>query len=262
MIFEIENREGLAVVTINRPPVNAVNMEFIAELKELAGRLGADLSVRAVLFRSAVPGKFIAGADLSGVLEDNAEEPLAERLLRWNQEWRAAFNALEGIPVPTFAAISGHCFGGGLEFALCCDYRFMVDDGQAKIGLTETSLGIFPAAGGTFRLPRIVGLARAKDMIYRALRLSAADAKAIGLVHEVWAPAEFEQRALAFAQGLAQGPTRAYREAKAAMHAGLEDTALADQMEAEGFVRAALSEDAMEGFTAFWQKRPPQFKGR
>ncbi|HWI66633.1 MAG TPA: enoyl-CoA hydratase/isomerase family protein, partial [Symbiobacteriaceae bacterium] len=213
MIFTKEMRDGLAVVTINRPPVNAISPEFIYELQELSHSFAQDKDVRAVLFVSAIPGKFIAGADLAGVLQDESGEPLADRLRRLNREWRRAFYGLERIPQPTIAAISGHCLGGGLEFALCCDYRLMVDDEKSHIGLTEVNLGLFPGAGGTVRLPRTIGLAKAREMILRGQKITARQAHAIGLVSEIYAPGEFETKALEFAQVLANGPTLALREA-------------------------------------------------
>jgi enoyl-CoA hydratase len=262
MIFPTDMHNGLAVVTMNRPPVNAISPDFIAELHQLADSLGRNDAVRAVLFRSAIPGRYIAGADLAGVLQEDSEEAMPDRLRRLNREWRRAFYALERIPQPTVAAINGHCLGGGLEFALCCDYRLMIDDDKALVGLTETNVGLFPGAGGTYRLPRIVGLAKAKDMIFRARRLKAHEALAIGLVHQTFGPAEFDEQALAFAAQLAQGPTQALKAAKLAILAGLTDQALSDRLEEDGFVEIAQTADAMEGLTAFWEKRAPQFKGR
>jgi enoyl-CoA hydratase len=262
MIFTKEMQGGLAVITINRPPVNAISPEFIHELQELSQSLSRDNAVRAVLFVSAIPGRFIAGADLAGVLQQESDEPMADRLRRLNKEWRRAFYALERIPHPTVAAVNGHCLGGGLEFALCCDYRLMIDDDKAQIGLTEVNLGLFPGAGGTVRLPRTIGLAKAKEMILQGRKVKAPEALALGLVSATFGPDEFEAKALAYATALANGPTLALREAKAAMMAGLDDPARADQLEEDGFVRVAQSADVVEGLTAFWEKRAPQFKGR
>jgi enoyl-CoA hydratase/carnithine racemase len=160
------------------------------------------------------------------------------------------------------AAISGHALGGGCELALCCDYRLMVDDGRSTIGLTETSLGILPGAGGTQRLPRLVGRARGLQMILEGTRLRAPEALAIGLV-DAAVPAEgFEAAVLEKARSLASMATRALGLAKRAVLEGL-DRPIEEGLRAEmrAFLEVFQTADAAEGMQAFLGKRPAEFRG-
>src|SRR5690625_3474114 len=157
----IERDGGVAAVTLARPPVNALDVDFLNEIHEAIKTVEHDDTVRAVLFRSGIPGIFIAGADLNTFKEEETSAAAMEA-------FHGCFNRMERLPKPTIAAISGHALGGGCEFTLACDFRLMIDDDRSTIGLPEVTLGIFPGAGGTQRLPRIVGPAKALDQIGRA----------------------------------------------------------------------------------------------
>ena len=161
------------------------------------------------------------------------------------------------------AAINGHALGGGCELALACDYRLMIDDSRSTIGQTETSLGLIPGAGGTQRLPRLVGRTRATEMIFESIRLKAPEAAAIGLINAALPADGFHDAALARARRLAQAAPIALRLAKEALLAGLERSpGKGYEVEAENFGKAAMTEDAMVGIMSFVSKQQPDFKGK
>jgi enoyl-CoA hydratase/carnithine racemase len=161
------------------------------------------------------------------------------------------------------AAINGHALGGGCELALVCDYRLMIDDGRSTIGQTEPNVGLIPGAGGTQRLPRVVGRARATEMIFESLRLKAPEAAAIGLITAAIPADGFQEAALARARKLAQAAPIALRLAKEALLAGLERSpGKGFEVEAENFGKAAMTEDAMIGIMSFVAKQQPEFKGK
>jgi enoyl-CoA hydratase/carnithine racemase len=176
---------------------------------------------------------------------------------------QAAFSQVEHFPKPLIAAINGHALGGGCELALVCDYRLMIDDGRSTIGLTETSLGLIPGAGGTQRLPRLIGQAKATEMIFEAVRLKAPEALRIGLVNAAISPDGFEQAVAERAQKLARSAPVALRLAKEAIIAGMERApGKAYEVEAENFGRTAMTEDAAIGIMSFVSKQPPEFSGK
>ena len=172
------------------------------------------------------------------------------------------FNAIERCPKPVIAAINGHALGGGSELTLCCDFRIMVEDGRSRIGQTESSLGIIPGAGGTQRLPRLIGKARAMRFLIESTRLSAQEAQAVGWVDRAVPPAEFQAAVDELAGRLAKAATFAIAMIKDAVHRGYDlrlDEALA--IESQDFARAALSTDAAIGIMSFLSKQEPEFTG-
>lgn len=254
-LVDVRRDGAVAVVSLNKPPVNALDATFLQEIDAAVASLEHDASVRAVVFRSDIPGIFIAGADIKAFQQPDTTAAAIGA-------FHACFNRIEQLPKPTVAAIGGHALGGGCEFTLACDFRLMIDDDRSLIGLPEVSLGIFPGAGGTQRLPRIVGEARALDIILHGRRLKAAEAMAAGLVNEALPADGFEDAVLAYAQRLAAGPTLALAAAKAqvlkAQNVPLDEGLRA---EADAFLAIMDTDDAREGVQAFIEKRRPTFRG-
>ncbi|MFH1330646.1 MAG: enoyl-CoA hydratase-related protein [Actinomycetota bacterium] len=245
---------AVAVLTLNRPPVNALSVALVADLEQAVAR-AADPAVRAVVITGSP--HFAAGADineLKAAASGSDDTPLAGRL-------SAALLALEALSKPVIAAIRGFALGGGLELALACDFRYLAED--ARVGLPEIKLGIFPGAGGTQRLPRLVGLGKARELIYTGRHLKADEALVIGLADQVVPAESLAAAAVEFAAALAKGATVALGAAKQAINAtlGLEmEAGLA--VEAAGFTTCLGTEDAQEGLAAFLEKREAGFKGR
>ena len=253
--ISVAREGGIATVTMNRPPVNAIAPDLLQEFDAALAELGGDRSVRVIVVASAIPRYFMAGADIKMMAASTPQG--GEEALR-----TSPFAVVERTPKPVIAAISGHALGGGCELALCCDYRFMVDDGHSTIGLTETSLGLIPGAGGTQRLPRLVGRARGLQMIFEGQRLLAPDALRIGLVDAAVAPEELATAVRAKAEALSNMATHALGNAKRAVLEGFEmDLPDGLRLERELFFDAASSADAAEGLSAFIEKRPAKFTG-
>jgi enoyl-CoA hydratase len=254
----VEREGGVAVVRMNRPKANAISPDFVHGIADAVEELGEDASVRCIVIASALDRFFMAGADIgmmaSGGLGDGAgadRRPFLER-----------FSAPERVAKPVIAAVGGHALGGGCELALCCDYRLMIDDGRSTIGLTETSLGIIPGAGGTQRLPRLVGRARGLHMILEASRLRAPEALAVGLVDAALPAEGFETAVLDRARSLAAMATRALGLAKLAVLEGLDMTLTEGlRREQTAFLEVFQTADAAEGLQAFLGKRPARFQG-
>ena len=266
-LLETSTQGFVTTIRMKRPPVNALTAELQEELVERLAELAEDSATRVVVLTSAIDRYFMAGADIKlmgGEDGFDRENPATlERIAQMSRRSQAAFSQVEHFPKPLIAAINGHALGGGCELALVCDYRLMIDDGRSTIGLTETSLGLIPGAGGTQRLPRLIGQAKATEMIFEAVRLKAPEALRIGLVNAAISPDGFEQGVAERAQKLARSAPVALRLAKEAIIAGMERApGKAYEVEAENFGRTAMTEDAAIGIMSFVSKQPPEFSGK
>jgi enoyl-CoA hydratase len=254
-LITVSRDGGIATVSMNRPPVNAIAPDLLEQFDAAFTELGGDSTVRAIVVTSAIPRYFMAGADIK--LMASSRPRGGEDALR-----NSPFSIVERTAKPVIAAVNGHALGGGCELALCCDYRFMLDDGHSTIGLTETSLGIIPGAGGTQRLPRLVGRARGLQMIFEGARLRAPEALRIGLVDVALPAGDFESAVQAKAFALSKMATRALGYAKRAVLEGTEtDLAAGLRLERELFFEVVKTPDATEGLGAFVAKRPADFTG-
>lgn len=252
-----ELQGAVLVVTIDKEPqLNVLSRALVAELGEQARKAAVDASVRAVVLTGAGTRAFCAGANLkerTGWTHDD--------IRRWLVELHAGLREVEKCPKPWIAAVNGLALGGGCEVALACDLRVL--DPAAQMGLTETKIGVIPGGGGTVRLSRIVGVGRAKEMIFTARRVDAEEALSIGLANRVSAPGQSVQAALALAAEIAANSPVAVGAAKAAIGEAWDlpiDDALAT--ERAQYEKPLLSEDRLEGLTAFAEKRAPRWQGR
>ncbi len=256
--LEIRKREkGVAWMIINNPPVNTITETLMNELEDAAGRLADDDAVRVLVIASAHPKIFLAGADLKAMIEDGAALAGQENgIEKGSARMQRCFQKIAELPKPVIAAINGHALGGGCELALACDFRFM---GKGKIGLTEVSLGIIPGAGGTQRLTKLLGRAKATELIFTAKRLEAQDAERIGLIHRAVEPDRLEEETEAFAEELAEGAVKAMGLAKRAI--GAADLPLEEGLaaEAKAFAETFRTEEPAIGLSAFFNKEKPRF---
>lgn len=257
-------REGpVARVVMHRKGNNSIAEDLMSELANAFHELGADQSARVIVLASEYEKYFSVGADLTALGSIDRSAPDAEdQIMSFMRRMNADFSAIERCPKPVIAAINGHALGGGSELALCCDYRVMVEDGRSKIGQTESALGIIPGAGGTQRLPRLIGKARAMRYLIESTRLSASEAAAVGWVDTAVPPDEFQGAVDALAARLAKAATFAIAMIKDAVTRGSNlplDEAL--EIETANFARASLTTDAAIGIMSFLSKQEPEFTG-
>ena len=255
----VEDRDGgVRVLTVSRPEkLNALNAAVLDDLAAAVGQAEADGGLRCLVVTGAGEKAFIAGADIA---ELAALSPIQGR--EHARRGQALFDRFAALPVPSIAAINGFAYGGGLEFAMACTLR--VASENAKMGLPETSLGILPGYGGTQRLARIVGPARALELVLTAEKgLTAAEAERIGLVNKVVPAGEALQGALDIARRIVANGPIACRYAMEAVRRGLEMPLAEGQLlEATLFGLCAATADTKEGMAAFLEKRPARFSGR
>ncbi|XP_021528966.2 enoyl-CoA hydratase domain-containing protein 2, mitochondrial isoform X2 [Aotus nancymaae] len=252
--------QGITEILMNRPRArNALGNVFVSELLEAVAQLREDQQVRVLLFRSGVKGVFCAGADLK-----EREQMSEAEVGVFVQRLRGLMNDI-AFPAPTIAAMDGFALGGGLELALACDLR--VAASSAVLGLIETTRGLLPGAGGTQRLPRCLGVALAKELIFTGRRLSGTQAHALGLVNHTVAQNEegdaAYHRARALAQEILPQAPIAVRLGKVAIDRGME-VDIASGMAIEGicYAQNIPTWDRLEGMAAFREKRPPKFVGK
>lgn len=253
----VERQEsGIATVTVNRPEKrNAMDVPTRKELRAAFEDIANDDDVRVIVLRGAGEGSYISGADLSQTVDFDHMDGL-EYVTKHAQ---GLYNYVADVPKPTIAAIDGYAFGGGTEIALACDIR--VAQEGIKMGLTETSVGVMPAGGGTQRLAQVVGVGLAKELIYRGQVLDAAEAKEIDLVNHVFSADEFEEEVYAIAEDIAERSPIALRMAKESINRGLD---LEGGLDFERMAGAFLfgTEDQEEGARAFLEDRDAEFTGR
>ena len=247
-----EQKNHVAVLTIDHPPANAWNLAAMEEFGERLDQVENDRQTRVVVLTGAGEKIFSSGFDVSDAANAPKTSPLGREL----------FRRVDRFPKPVIAALNGHAFGGGLELALACHFRIMVDDPQASVGLTELNLGIIPGWGGTQRLPRLVGRGKALELILFSRRINPREALEIGLVNQL-APAEaLLADALELAGKLAERPPIAVSWVLKAMAAGAYEGIDAGlKAEADGSAAVRETRDKAEGFQAFLEKRKPVFTG-
>ena len=253
----VQTDQAVATIRLERPPMNALNAQVQNEIAAAAAQVTADQEVRAVILYGGEK-VFAAGADIKEMADASYGRMAAD-----TRRLQDAFTAVAKIPKPVVAAITGYALGGGLELALCADFR--VAGESARVGQPEILLGVIPGAGGTQRLPRLVGPARAKDIVFTGRFVGAAEALAIGLLDKMVPDAEVYQAARDLAARYAGGPALALRAAKQAIDEGLEvdlDTGL--EIERLNFAGLFATEDQRTGMRSFIENGPGKatFAGR
>lgn len=255
-LVTVEREGDLVWLTIDRPEVmNCLSFPTLRRFRTLLAELRGDLSIRCILIRGAGEKAFCAGADL----KERKTMP-AERVPDFVRNIRGLMDDVAAMPQPTVAVVGGFAFGGGTELMLSCDLRIAAE--EAKFGLTETTLAIIPGAGGTQRLPRLIGASRAKDLILTGRKLDAAEAERIGLLNRVVPRAGLDAAARELAGVIAANGPVAVRSAKEAIDRGTEapiEEGL--EIEARCYERVLPTSDRLEALAAFAEKRKPAYRG-
>ena len=250
----LTREDSFAVITLNRPPANAINVDLMRELNAALSDVENDPAVRSVIVTGAGDRIFCAGADLGNAFSG----PDVASFIRFGN---SVVRRIERFPKPVVAAINGHALGGGCEIAMGCHIRILKE--TARMGQTESNLGIIPGYGGTQRLPRLVGRGLALEHLILGTQIPAAECYRIGLVNRLSKEGETLQDAKALARELAKRPPIATRLLIEAVDDGIQapiDQAI--EIEVRAFLHSLKTEDAGEGIQAFFQKRPAEFRGR
>lgn len=257
MAVEFSVEQGVGVISLNRPPANAYDWQMLKDLAEAVRQVREDSAVRVAVIRSALPRFFCSGADIA-TLKDSDRAQFANFLTVAHE----TVDMITRTPKIFIAAIAGHCLGGGLELALCCDFRF-ASIGKYRIGLAEVNLGLSPGMGGTQRLARLIPKSRALHMMVTGEPVGPEEALQLGIVDRIFTEDKFQEELMTYAARLASGPTMAQGYIKLSVNLGLE-TSLSEGLAIERAHQNQLfaSEDVAEGLKAFLEKRPPRYQGR
>ncbi|WP_245632822.1 enoyl-CoA hydratase/isomerase family protein [Alicyclobacillus kakegawensis] len=253
----METRDGVAVLTLDNPPLNVLSAEMGDKIRAEVAQVAAAEDVFAVVVTGQGERAFMAGADIKE-FPQYVEQGIAEEMaLRFDE----TMNQLSRLGKPTVAALNGVTLGGGLELALACDFR--IAEQHIELGFPEVKLGVFPGAGGTQRLPRLIGPSRAKELILTGQAIGADTALQIGLVNQVVPRGQACARAVEFLQVFRERSQASLRLAKMAIDQGLDGSLESGlRLEAKLFGQVFETEDAREGITAFIEKRKPVFRHR
>ena len=252
--LRLEREERFAVVTLDRPPANAISGELVKDLAAALNEIETDDDVRAVIVTGAGERIFCAGADLGSAFSGGDMRDF----IRFGN---GVLRKIERFPKPVIAAMNGHALGGGCEIAMACHLRLLKE--TARMGQTETNLGIIPGFGGTQRMPRLIGRTKALEFMMLGTQVPAAECLALGLVNRLTKEGETLAEARALARAIAKRPSVATRVLIEAVDDGLDapiDQAL--EIETRAFLQTLRTEDAAEGIQAFFAKREPEFRGR
>jgi enoyl-CoA hydratase/carnithine racemase len=246
----------IGFITLDKPPANSYDLAFMEEMGAAVEAAAADDAVKAVIVRSASKKFFCAGADIKAFLANDTAGNM--KMISHGHEVLAS---IARIPKIFIAQLEGHALGGGLEISLACDFRFGAR-GKYKLGVPEVTLGILPGNGGTQRLPRIIGVPKALDLMVTGRAISPGEAHSLGILDRLFAPADLAEKTLEYATGLANGATGAIGEIKLTTYAGSE-MPIADALAREraGIERLFGTADATEGLSAFAEKRKAEFTG-
>ena len=254
IIFRVE--DGIGTIIFNRPKaLNALNSELLEEFSCALDEISGNEDIRVLILTGAGEKSFVAGADITELAKFNSLEGKI-----FAKKGQGIISKLQELSIPVIAAVNGFALGGGSEIALACDFIYASE--KAMFGLLEINLGIIPGFGGTQRLPRLIGINKAKEMIFTGNMIAASEALGIGMVNRVVAPEALMDETVKTAKTIASKGKVSLRAAKQAINGGINaDLATGCRIEADSFALCMSSRDAKEGTSAFLEKRKAVFKG-